>query len=134
MLAFFLYLICYDIWYYFIHRLMHSRYLYFIHKIHHKKLNPDYYDYYTIHILELPLQSVGIIVPVYFYKLCIVQLIFTLLFINLRGLMEHDSRIPSFISNHHLTHHKIIKYNYGAYWLDYAFGTLYLHNGNRLIK
>ena len=106
---------------------MHTKYLYFIHKIHHKKLNPLYYNYYIIHILELPLQSVGIICPIYFYKLHTFQLICAILFINLRGIMEHDSRFPFFISNHHLTHHRISKYNYGEHWLDYLFGTLYVN-------
>jgi sterol desaturase/sphingolipid hydroxylase (fatty acid hydroxylase superfamily) len=133
MVAFLIYLLCYDLWYYFIHRLMHSRYFYFIHKVHHKKRNPEYYDYYTIHILELPLQSVGIICPVYFYKLNVAQLICALLFINLRGIMEHDARC-AFLSDHHLTHHKIVKYNYGEYWLDYLFGTLYVNKERHLIK
>ena len=134
MFVFFIYLICYDVWYYFIHRLMHSRYFYFIHKVHHKKLNPEYYDYYTIHILELPLQSVGIICPIYFYKFSIFQLLCALLFINLRGIMEHDTRCSFLISNHHLTHHKIVKYNYGEYWLDYLFGTLHVNKEKQLIK
>jgi sterol desaturase/sphingolipid hydroxylase (fatty acid hydroxylase superfamily) len=134
MFAFLLYLTCYDIWFYFVHRLMHTKYLYFIHKIHHKKLTPLYYDYYTIHILELPLQSIGIICPVYFYKLHIFQLICVILFINLRGIMEHDISFPFFISNHHLMHHRISKYNYGEHWLDYLFGTLYVNKEKNNIK
>jgi deoxyribose-phosphate aldolase len=33
-----------------------------------------------------------------------------------------------------LAHHKIVKYNYGEYWLDYLFGTLYVNKDKRLIK
>jgi len=130
MQEFFIYLFFYDIWYYFIHRAMHTKYLYFIHKIHHSKYNPAYYDYYTISILELQLHAVGIICPAYLYKWNVFQLMCAILFINLRGLMEHESRIPFFISNHHLMHHKLIKYNYGPYWLDFLFGTLYVNNNN----
>jgi sterol desaturase/sphingolipid hydroxylase (fatty acid hydroxylase superfamily) len=126
-----IYLICYDIWYYFIHYLLHTRHFYFIHKIHHKNVYPKFNDYYLIHILEIPIQSIGLLVPIYFYKLHILQLFYALLFINIRGLLEHDERMIFLVGNHHLIHHKIPKYNFGAYWLDYIFGTLY---ENRLIN
>lgn len=125
MLAFFIYLTCFDIWYYFIHRLLHTRYLYFIHKVHHQSYKIKYYHYYKIHILELPLQSIGILLPIYFYKLQMLQLIYAIMFINIRGLLEHDTRITLSFSNHHLIHHKLPNYNYGEYWLDYIFGTVY---------
>jgi sterol desaturase/sphingolipid hydroxylase (fatty acid hydroxylase superfamily) len=48
--------------------------------------------------------------------------------------MEHDKRFPFFISNHHLIHHRISKYNYGEHWLDYLFGTLYVNKEKSLIN
>jgi len=116
---------CYDIWYYFIHRLLHTKYLYFVHKIHHKKYKPEYYDYYTIHILEIPIQSIGLILAVYLYKLYLYSLICAIIAINIRGILTHDERFIKYIGDHHLYHHKCIVYNYGEYWLDYVFGTLY---------
>lgn len=125
MLYFCIYLISYDVWYYFFHQLLHTRYFYFIHKIHHKNIHPKYNDYYTIHFLEFPMQNMGLLLAMYFYKLQMLQLIYAILFINIRGLMEHDERMVFLVGNRHLLHHRIPKYNYGAYWLDYAFGTLY---------
>ena len=131
MWMFFMYIMCYDMSFYFIHRLLHTKYLYFIHKIHHAKYNPAYYDFYTIDILELPFQSLCLLLPL-FYKIRFYQFLCALLFINLRGMMEHDERFKYLIGDHHLVHHKMIKYNYGEYWIDYIFGTVY--NKNRLIK
>jgi len=131
MIYFCIYLLSYDTWYYFLHRLLHMRYFYFIHKVHHKKIYPKYYDYYTVDILELPLQSVGIIAPGYFYHFHPMQLLCAILFINIRGLIEHEEGMVFFTGNRHLIHHRIHNYNYGVYWLDYIFGTLY---ENRLIS
>jgi len=128
MIHFLIYILCYDVWYYFIHRLLHTKYLYYIHKIHHKKYNPDYYDFYTIHILELPIQSMGLLLPIYFYELHIFNLIYAIMFINIRGIMTHDNKFIFLVGNHHLNHHKFIKYNYGEYWLDYLFGTIYMND------
>jgi len=126
MKIFILYILYYDILYYFLHRLLHTKYFYYnIHKIHHKKFNIKYYDYYTIHILELPLTSVGLLLAIYLYKLYIYQLLFSIIFINIRGIMMHDKRCIFLVGEHHLTHHKYLKCNYGEYWLDYIFGTQY---------
>ena len=85
MKIFILYILYYDILYYFLHRLLHTKYFYYnIHKIHHKKFNIKYYDYYTIHILEFPLTSVGLLLAIYLYKLYIYQLLFSIIFINIR--------------------------------------------------
>jgi sterol desaturase/sphingolipid hydroxylase (fatty acid hydroxylase superfamily) len=121
--ALIVYIFCYDICFYFIHRLLHTKHLYFIHKIHHKKYKPEYYDFYTVHLLEIPIQSIGLILSVYLYKLYLYQLICAIIFINVRGILTHDERFVNIIGNHHLQHHKYIVYNYGEYWLDYLFGT-----------
>jgi sterol desaturase/sphingolipid hydroxylase (fatty acid hydroxylase superfamily) len=126
----FLYILYYDFCYYFLHRLLHTKLFYPIHKIHHKKYKPDFYDFYTIHIVEIPLTSMGIIFAIYLHQLYIYQLLYAIMFINIRGVMSHDYRCIFFIGNHHLLHHKFIKCNYGEYWLDYIFGTL---NDNSLI-
>jgi lathosterol oxidase len=124
MKEFLLYILYYDLFYYFSHRLLHTRLLYPIHKIHHINIHPKYYDYYTIHILEIPLTSIGLFLSIYLYKLYIYQLLCSIIFINIRGILEHDNTFICFIGKHHLIHHKYFKCNYGEYWLDYLFGTL----------
>ena len=121
-----LYVVYYDFFYYFMHRLLHTRYLYPIHKIHHRSAEPEYHDFYNVHILEVPLTSVGLFLAIYLYKLYIYQLLWAILFINARGVMSHDKRFIAFIGDHHLKHHKFFKCNYGEYWMDYLFGTLQL--------
>jgi sterol desaturase/sphingolipid hydroxylase (fatty acid hydroxylase superfamily) len=121
----FFYIVYYDIFYYFLHRLLHTKYLYSIHKIHHIKKIPDYYDYYNIHVLELPFTSIGLIFAIYLYKLYIYQLLYAIIFINVRGILMHDNQFIYLLGDHHLVHHKHYKCNYGEYWLDYIFGTVY---------
>ena len=125
MKEFFFYIVYYDIFYYFLHRLLHTKYLYSIHKIHHIKNIPDYYDYYNIHILEVPFTSIGLIFAIYLYKLYIYQLLYAIVFINVRGILIHDNQFIYLVGDHHLIHHKYYKCNYGEYWLDYIFGTVY---------
>jgi len=125
MKEFFFYIVYYDIFYYFLHRLLHTKYLYSIHKIHHIKNIPDYYDYYNIHVLELSFTSIGLIFAIYLYKLYIYQLLYAIIFINVRGILIHDNQFIYLVGDHHLIHHKYYKCNYGEYWLDYIFGTVY---------
>lgn len=125
MKEFILYILYYDFFYYFMHRLLHTKYLYPIHKIHHKKYNTNYYDYYTVHILEIPISSLGLFIAIYLYKLYIYQLLVCILFINIRGNLQHDSKFSFLVGKHHLIHHKFIKFNYGEPWLDYIFRTQY---------
>jgi sterol desaturase/sphingolipid hydroxylase (fatty acid hydroxylase superfamily) len=40
-------------------------------------------------------------------------------------MMRHDDRFSWLIGNHHILHHKYPKYNFGEYWIDKMFGTLY---------
>jgi lathosterol oxidase len=122
-----LYVIYYDFCYYFLHRLLHTRLLYPIHKIHHK-YKPFYYDFYNVHIFEIPITSIGLLIAIYLYKLYIYQLLLCILFINIRGMMHHDDRFIFFVGDHHLIHHKYLKCNYGEYWVDYLFGTIYSNN------
>jgi lathosterol oxidase len=124
MKEFILYIVYYDFFYYFMHRLLHSRYFYPIHKIHHKQLQPQYYDFYNIHILELPISNVGLFFAIYLHRVYMYQLLCAVIFINIRGIMEHDARFAFLVGNHHLLHHQYFTCNYGEYWLDYIFGTL----------
>jgi sterol desaturase/sphingolipid hydroxylase (fatty acid hydroxylase superfamily) len=121
-----LYVLYYDLFYYFAHKLLHTKLLYPIHKIHHKKQVTEYYDFYAVHIIEVPFTSVGLFVAIYLHKLYIYQLLSAILFINIRGIMSHDHRCIPYTGDHHLIHHKYYKCNYGEYWLDYVFGTLHI--------
>jgi sterol desaturase/sphingolipid hydroxylase (fatty acid hydroxylase superfamily) len=120
---FIVYLLYYDFFYYFMHRLLHTRYFYPIHKIHHQKYNPDYRDFYNVQVIEVPLTSVGLFLAMCLHKIYIYQLISCILFINARGVIEHDARGIFLVGEHHLEHHKYICCNYGEYWMDYIFGT-----------
>ena len=83
-----------------------------------------YYDTYVGHWLESIIQSLGL-----FFPLLWIQLSFdfwcALLFVNIRGMMRHDSRMVWLIGNHHILHHQHPMYNFGEYWLDKLCGTLY---------
>ena len=125
MIQFILYILYYDLWYYFAHRLFHTRFLYPIHKFHHQKLTTEYYDFYTIHIMEIPVTSMGLFAAIYLHKLYIYQLLLCVLFINIRGMLSHDNKYIDYVGDHHLLHHKYYKCNYGEYWVDYIFGTLH---------
>lgn len=120
---FIVYLLYYDFFYYFMHRLLHTRYFYSIHKIHHRKPNPDYMDFYNVHLIEVPLTSVGLFIAMYLHEIYTYQMISCILFINARGVMSHDTRCVFLVGDRHLDHHKYIYCNYGEYWMDYIFGT-----------
>ena len=124
MKEFVIYVVYYDFFYYFMHRLLHTRMFYPIHQIHHRRIEPVYYDFYNVHILETPLTSLGLILAIYLHKLYIYRLMCAIIFINVRGVMSHDKKYISFVGGHHLQHHRHFKCNYGEYWLDYLFGTL----------
>jgi len=118
-----LYLLYYDIFYYFMHRLLHTKMFYLIHKIHHKKQIPDYFDFYNVDIVEIPITSVGLGVALYLHEIYVYQLLCSILIINVRGVMAHETNCVFLLGDHHLDHHKYIYCNYGEYWLDYIFDT-----------
>jgi lathosterol oxidase len=122
---FLIYILYYDFFYYFLHRLFHTKYLYPIHKIHHSYKKLQYSNYLQIHYLEYLLSNIGLYIALYLYGLYIYQFLITICFINVRGLMEHDERFIFIVGNHHLQHHCYIFCNYGEYWIDYVFGTVY---------
>ena len=134
MKEFILYILYYDFFYYFLHRLLHTRLFYKIHKIHHLKIKPSFSDYHNVHVLEIPLTSLGLFLALYIHKIYTYQLICSILFINVRGMLEHDDRFISLVGDHHLKHHLLFTCNYGEYWLDFIFGTLYITNNEDEIR
>jgi len=127
MIQFFICILCYDMWYYVAHIFLHDKNIYFIHKIHHKKSYSDltYLDSNVNHMLEVPIQNIGLLIPFTVCKIDYLTLLFAYVFILIRGYMEHDNRFTSIIGNHHLLHHRYPKYNFGEYWIDYLCGTKY---------
>ena len=123
----FLIIISYDIWFYLSHIILHMNFIKKIHKIHHstnyKKLK--FTDTSHAHLIENILQPLGAFIPLIFFNINIYLLINTCIFIYFRGLLRHDYRIINIVGNHHILHHKYPKYNYGEYWLDKLFGTIY---------
>ena len=116
----------YDIWFYFSHIILHMQPFYnMIHKRHHsidyKKL--VFTDAYDGHIIESLFQGIGFIIPFLIFKISLFSFLFSLIFINCRGMIRHDYRLISFFGNHHIMHHANPKYNFGEYWLDYLFKT-----------
>ncbi len=119
---------CYDVWFYVSHVFLHHPKVYSaIHWIHHKKKVPYFYDTYEGHWSEGPLQSLGTFLPCLFLSYTWLELAAVIAVLNLRGMMRHDPRCVWLIGNHHLLHHAHPQYNYGEYWLDWLFGTLYPH-------
>ena len=118
-------IISYDIWYYILHIMLHNRHLYFLHKKHHKKRYNEltYLDAYSGEIIEMPLQSVGLLVPYVIIKKNNVILFSAFIYIFVRGLMEHDKRFIWLVGDHHILHHTYPNYNYGEKWIDNLVGT-----------
>jgi lathosterol oxidase len=128
MINIFFYMISYDIWFYFSHVFLHYKNIYkIIHKKHH---TIDYNiinfkDTYVSHIIEGPFQWMGISFPLLFIKFNMYTFLCSLMIVNIRGMLRHDNRFIWLIGNHHILHHKYPQYNFGEYWLDKLFGTIY---------
>ena len=121
-----LYLLTYDIWFYVSHIFLHKNKLVkHIHKIHHSQYYKTmiYTDTYIAHYLETPIQSLGIFIPIFFIVFNLKNFVYSIIILNIRGMLRHDYRFIWLVGNHHLLHHKYPQYNYGEYWLDYLFGT-----------
>lgn len=125
---------CYDIWFYISHRLLHTSYLWPIHKIHHEKREPTYWDTYHGHWFESVFQSIGTFIPYLFLSYGWMDTVITLLFLNIRGMLRHESRLVGWWSEieHHVEHHRMPKYNFGECWLDIVCGTWYGSEGSWL--
>ena len=118
MVAMFLLLIfSYDVWFYFSHILLHHFSLFYsiIHKKHHM-VNPNemrFTDAYEGHIVESILQGFGYIFPLLLFEINTMTLLFSLVFLNIRGMIRHDSRLVSIFGNNHILHHANPKINFG---------------------
>ena len=123
MLQFILHILGYDIWFYISHILLHITPLWKYHKTHHLIIHPKYTDTYTGHVFESFFQSLGFFAPYIYFHFDITSLLLAATFVNLRGMMRHDSRTIWLISNHHLLHHEFFNCNYGEYWIDTLFKT-----------
>jgi lathosterol oxidase len=106
------FIISYDVWFYLSHIILHNKYFY--KKIHNEHHNIDYKkinfkDAYSGHIIEGPFQGLGVL----FIKFDLYLFFYSLVIINIRGMLRHDTRFIWLIDNHHILHHKYSQYNYG---------------------
>jgi sterol desaturase/sphingolipid hydroxylase (fatty acid hydroxylase superfamily) len=126
MLRILLHIICYDAWYYVSHIILHKK-LQSIHRIHHStpydKLN--FINGNAGHWFEHLFQGCGNFVHLLFVDFYVNEFIIGSTVICSRSLMRHDDRFSWLMGNHHILHHKYVGYNYGEYWIDKAFGTIY---------
>lgn len=81
-------------------------------------------DTYHDHWLETPIQASGFLFPLYVMSFDPVGTGMALVFVNIRGMLQHDKRGEWLVGNHHLLHHEYGHGNYGTYWIDYSCGTL----------
>lgn len=125
MIAILLSIISYDVWFYISHVVLHMHSMYKYHALHHQTIEPNYIDTYEGHIVEHVFQGVGVFFPCIVYTYTAQDIVLTLLFLNIRGMMRHDARFVFLIGNHHLLHHRYSNYNFGEYWMDRLLGTAY---------
>ena len=127
MICIFFFILSYDVWFYLSHVILHNKKIYrIIHKEHH---SVDYNiinfkDTYVGHFAEGPFQGMGVLFPLFFIKFNFYLFLYSLVIINIRGMLRHDTRFIWLIGNHHILHHKYPQYNFGEYWLDKLFGTI----------
>ena len=134
MFIYLLHLVCYDLWFYLTHICLHNIHLYKYHKFHHLAMHNDltYNDAFTGHIIEYPIQTVGIFIPNIVIEFNFRAALCVYIFVTIRTYLYHDHRCSWLLGNHHLLHHKLPKYNFGEYWIDSIFGTLYVPNNRKI--
>lgn len=129
-IAFVVYSIFYDAYFYWTHRLMHQGWLYKkVHVIHHRSLNPTPFASFSFHPIEAVINLLYLFPIVYFFPMSIelaLVLVFLTDFSNLMGHLGYDL-IPkssrkqwwgSWLTTptHHNMHHQFSKSNFGLYW------------------
>lgn len=119
-----------DIWFYVSHIILHNTKLYtVIHKEHHG-INCNtmtFTDTYVGHFIESPFQGMGVFFPLAFTDCNTIAYLYTIIILNIRGMLRHDVNCIWLMGNHHILHHTYSQYNFGEYWLDKLFGTNYPH-------
>jgi lathosterol oxidase len=129
-IAFVVYFIVYDAYFYWSHRLLHYGWLYKkVHVVHHKSFNPTPFASYSFHPIETLLSLIYFYPILYFCGMSLemfVTLIIITDFGNLAGHLGYDL-LPKSISNskwgswittptHHNIHHQYSRSNFGLYW------------------
>lgn len=131
-MIFLFHIFSYDIWFYVSHILLHKiDYLHKMHKIHHEEFNHfgmTFLNGMHYHIFEVPFQNIGFFVPLLFLPFSRKSFFKAMCFISFRTLVRHDQRWTHVVGNHHILHHDYPDYNFGEFWLDYLFGTVYPNN------
>ena len=121
-------ILSYDVWFYASHIILHIPRVYgLIHYIHHATpiAELNYNSTHIAHSVENIIQPIGFFIPCFFIGVQPFAFVTSFVIIYTRGVMRHDHRFSWLIGNHHILHHKYPKYNFGEYWIDKMFGTLY---------
>lgn len=129
-IAFVVYFVVYDAYFYWLHRLLHEGWFYKkVHVIHHMSLNPTPFASYSFHPLEAVMSLLYFYPVLYFcpmsFELLIALIILTD-FGNLGGHLGYDF-IPKVLwkskwgnwlttPTHHNMHHQYSRSNFGLYW------------------
>lgn len=116
-------ILSYDIWFYFTHRLLHHPILYSYHKKHHTKFFPTWRDTFHADKLENSIMGLGSFFPALYYNNYYLEMVIASLICLIRGILHHDKRFIFIVGDHHIIHHRVFHYNYGAIWIDAIMGT-----------
>jgi len=138
MLFLFATLAVHDLWFYFSHILMHKTWLYKYHSQHH--IHSDevmiWRDTYHAHWIETPLQGLGAFLPAAFLsyrniRWSYLELGLAILYLNVRGCIQHEPRLSWLFGKHHIQHHEFQLCNYGQPWIDWLAGTEFHHQQHK---
>jgi sterol desaturase/sphingolipid hydroxylase (fatty acid hydroxylase superfamily) len=135
-------MVVFDFFYYWYHRLQHTKVLWFIHKVHHSERHMTAAAAYRHHILEWPMQTIFLLLPMGFV-LNLTQLTVFAVALKMHTLFYHSNlRIdlgpltPVIIGpQYHRVHHSINEEhqdkNFGGYFplWDIVFGTYHRPEG-----
>ena len=139
----------YDMNFYIIHRLFHTKALWQYHKLHHVPIQQMTWRAGTVgHWSENLVTFLGgwIIYFLCFPRISYLEQAIALIYVSLRAYHHHDNDSTDnsllsliFGDKHHIGHHLEPNHNFGAWWLDYIFGTGYkgelkLHRLKAVIK
>jgi len=134
-----LYVVLFDVYFYFAHRLFHTNLLYWMHRHHHRSEAPDPLTAFSFHPLEGLLTGGFAIVMSWAFGLHVYSLIAANAYGIVNGVLIHsghevfprwwfEHRVTRFVISpmFHDRHHATFHYNFGAYttlW-DRLFGTM----------